>query len=39
MGTDYDGFPPGTPNKDEKKTNLVVRAEANVVFLAGQADL
>ena len=44
LSTGYNGFPPGTPNKDEnwekgKKDDLVVHAEANAVLLAGQADL
>lgn len=44
LSAGYNGFPPGTPNKDEnwrkgKKDDLVVHAEANTVLLAGQADL
>ena len=44
MSTGYNGFPPGTPNKDKNwtkkaKRDLVVHAEANAVLLAGQADL
>lgn len=44
MSAGYNGFPPGTPNKDENwekkaKHTFVVHAEANAVLLAGQADL
>ncbi|CAH3132825.1 unnamed protein product [Pocillopora meandrina] len=44
LSAGYNGFPPGTPNKDENwekkaKHTFVVHAEANAVLLAGQADL
>ncbi|CAH3132827.1 unnamed protein product [Pocillopora meandrina] len=44
LSAGYNGFPPGTPNKEENwrkgtKDDLVVHAEANAVLLAGQADL